>query len=92
LLARPQLHGFYIRGLQSIGLGLLSSSSTSTSPSSSSRTSTKRTKRAAEKKPASLLNRWTLVNVGSFAASVGLLAAFGAALYYGPNGVGAAKK
>ncbi|GAA5915656.1 hypothetical protein JCM8208_005907 [Rhodotorula glutinis] len=89
--AENNLHVFYIRGLQSIGLGLLSSSSTSTAPSSSSRTSTKRTKRAA-KPPSSVLNRWTLVNVGSFAASIGLLAAFGAALYYGPNGVGAAKK
>lgn len=38
------------------------------------------------------MNRWTLANAGAFAASFGLLAAFGAALYFGPNGPGNLKK
>ncbi|GAA6048923.1 hypothetical protein JCM3770_007121 [Rhodotorula araucariae] len=85
------LHGYYIRGLQSIGLGLPSSSA----PSSSTRSpatpaAAQKAKRAAPAQ-SSLMNRWTLVNVGSFAASVGLLAAFGAALYFGPNGPGGKK-
>ncbi|BGP46193.1 Co-chaperone [Rhodotorula kratochvilovae] len=84
------LHGYYIRGLQSIGLGLLSSSAPSSSSSAAPSAAARKAKRAPPAQ-SSLLNRWTLVNVGSFAASVGLLAAFGAALYFGPNGPGGKK-
>lgn len=81
-----QLHGFYIRGLQSIGLGLLSFSTSSTTSSTAS------TARPQRRRPQSArVNRWTLANVGSFAVSFGLIAAMGVAFYYGPSGPGGKK-
>ncbi|BGP14027.1 hypothetical protein JCM10213_005612 [Rhodosporidiobolus nylandii] len=92
------LHAFYIRALQQIGFGLLSSStssapSTSSSPSSTtpSTPSTAHKRAAASKKQASVVNRWTLANFGSFAASFGLILGLGAAFYYGPSGPGGKK-
>lgn len=93
----PQLQTFYIRGLQSIGLGLLSSSassgpeeppvpSSSRSPSTSASTTARR--RQSRRAESSRINRWSLLNVGSVAASAGLLVALGAAFYYGPSGPG----
>ncbi|BGP54035.1 hypothetical protein JCM8202_003034 [Rhodotorula sphaerocarpa] len=91
------LQTFYIRGLQSIGLGLLSSSassgpeeppvpSSSRSPSTSASTTARR--RQSRRAESSRINRWSLLNVGSVAASAGLLVALGAAFYYGPSGPG----
>jgi hypothetical protein len=37
------------------------------------------------------VNRWALANVGSFAVSLGLIAAMGVAFYYGPSGPGGKK-
>ncbi|GAA6026867.1 hypothetical protein JCM8097_005918 [Rhodosporidiobolus ruineniae] len=93
------LHAFYIRGLQAIGLGLLSSptsaSSSTSSPSSSTSTSSrqKRASRPGQKQPkkSSAWNRYTFANVGAFAASFGLILGMGAALYYGPSGPGGKK-
>ncbi|POY70186.1 hypothetical protein BMF94_6769 [Rhodotorula taiwanensis] len=94
------LHTFYIRGLQSIGLGLLSSS-TSTDATLASSTGTSTAAKAASssasgatrsrRKPkgaAQSVSRWHLANMGSIAASAGLLVALGAAFYYGPSGPG----
>ncbi|GAA5877514.1 hypothetical protein JCM8547_000177 [Rhodosporidiobolus lusitaniae] len=96
--AESNLHGYYVRGLQSIGLGLLSSS-TSALPSSSSAfvppsspspsARNERSSRPKQKSP--VVNRWTLANAGTFAASFGLIAALGAAFYYGPSGPGGKK-
>ncbi|GAA6001077.1 hypothetical protein JCM10207_007402 [Rhodosporidiobolus poonsookiae] len=87
------LRGFYIIGLNSIGLGLLSSSSSSAtvSTSTSSPSAKRRTPRAPPPQRGSVVNRWTLANVGTFAASFGLIVAMGAALYYGPSGPGGKK-
>ncbi|GAA5951848.1 hypothetical protein JCM8115_005256 [Rhodotorula mucilaginosa] len=93
------LHTFYIRGLQSIGLGLLSSSLASESISISSSSSAATTASRSASSPAtrksrrgpqksSVVNRWSILNVGSVAASAGLIVALGAAFYYGPSGPG----
>ncbi|GAA5896154.1 hypothetical protein JCM5296_007247 [Sporobolomyces johnsonii] len=79
------LQTFYIRGLQAIGLGLLSSSSTSTITSSSS-------SRRRSKPPVSAkVNRWAFANAGTFLASFGLIVGLGAAFWYGPSGPGGKK-
>ncbi|GAA6060553.1 hypothetical protein JCM10212_006917 [Sporobolomyces blumeae] len=100
------LQTFYIRGLQAIGLGLSSSSTSSTSASvstssgavvppppltPSSKTRSPRNRGSATRRPAPAVNRWTLANVGSFAASFGLIVGLGAAFYYGPSGPGGKK-
>ncbi|GAA5970099.1 hypothetical protein JCM11641_000267 [Rhodosporidiobolus odoratus] len=87
--AESNLHAFYIRGLQSIGLDLLSFSTASAS--SSIPTTSSKTSPASRQKKSSIVNRWTLANVGAFATSFGLIAAMGAAFYYGPSGPGGKK-
>ncbi|CEQ42721.1 SPOSA6832_04577, partial [Sporobolomyces salmonicolor] len=80
------LQTFYIRGLQAIGLGLLSSSSSS--PSSLAATSSSRRR----KPPVSAkMNRWAFANAGTFLASFGLILGLGAAFWYGPSGPGGKK-
>ncbi|GAA5920187.1 hypothetical protein JCM1841_006637 [Sporobolomyces salmonicolor] len=80
------LQTFYIRGLQAIGLGLLSSSSSS--PSSLPATSSSRRR----KPPVSAkMNRWAFANAGTFLASFGLILGLGAAFWYGPSGPGGKK-
>ncbi|GAA5989191.1 hypothetical protein JCM10908_001201 [Rhodotorula pacifica] len=82
------LHTFYIRGLQSIGLGLLSSSASSLSTSTTTSSSSASRPRRRAKPQSSIVNRWSILNVGTVAASAGLLVALGAAFYYGPSGPG----
>ncbi|GAA5882535.1 hypothetical protein JCM16303_002029 [Sporobolomyces ruberrimus] len=65
-------------------------------PPLSSSSSTKRSsKGSSREKPPTLkpsqVNRWTLANVGTFAASLGLIFGMGAAFYYGPSGPGGKK-
>ncbi|GAA5890315.1 hypothetical protein JCM6882_008792 [Rhodosporidiobolus microsporus] len=93
--AESNLHAYYIRGLQSIGLGLVSfSSESAASPAPSTKSAPSRRSQQQQKKQtksSSIVNRWTLANVGSFAVSFGLIAALGAAFYYGPSGPGGKK-
>ncbi|GAA5829502.1 hypothetical protein JCM11251_000181 [Rhodosporidiobolus azoricus] len=91
--AESNLHAYYIRGLQSIGLGLISSSTDSTlsSPSSIKSSPSRHSPQQRRQKKSSALNRWTLANAATFATSLGLIAALGAAFYYGPSGPGGKK-
>ncbi|GJN88415.1 hypothetical protein Rhopal_001381-T1 [Rhodotorula paludigena] len=92
------LQGYYVRGLQSIGLGLVSlstassfSTPTSATPSAPSSAAARKAARRRAPPRSSSWNRWTLANVGSFAASFGLILGLGAAFYYGPSGPGGKK-